>query len=253
MSFRSILAMLALAVVPFAQAQNTPAPAAQGAAQGQAQAQQQQARPAAPAVPVDRSKVSYAIGYEIGRDFIEKKMDVDVNQVIRAIQDGYAKRQPAVPEADMRAQLGAMREKMIGEARVKFEQMARDNKVKSDRFMAENRAKKGIVVLPSGIQYRVIEDGNGRKPTTTSQVTVHYRGSLSSGLEFDSSFARGQPASFKVDTVIDGWKEILPLMKVGDHWQVFLPPEKAYGMRGQAPVIGPNEALVFDIKLIDVK
>ena len=253
MSFRSILAMLALAVVPFAQAQNTPAPAAQGAAQGQAQAQQQQARPAAPAVPVDRSKVSYAIGYEIGRDFIEKKMDVDVNQVIRAIQDGYAKRQPAVPEADMRAQLGAMREKMIGEARVKFEQMARDNKVKSDRFMAENRTKKGIVVLPSGIQYRVIEDGNGRKPTTTSQVTVHYRGSLSSGLEFDSSFARGQPASFKVDTVIDGWKEILPLMKVGDHWQVFLPPEKAYGMRGQAPVIGPNEALVFDIKLIDVK
>lgn len=256
MSFRSILAMLALAVVPFAQAQNTPAPAAQGAAQGQAQAQQaqqQQARPAAPAVPVDRSKVSYAIGYEIGRDFIEKKMDVDVNQVIRAIQDGYAKRQPAVPEADMRAQLGAMREKMIGEARVKFEQMARDNKVKSDRFMAENRAKKGIVALPSGIQYRVIEDGNGRKPTTTSQVTVHYRGSLSSGLEFDSSFARGQPASFKVDTVIDGWKEILPLMKVGDHWQVFLPPEKAYGMRGQAPVIGPNEALVFDIKLIDVK
>ena len=257
MSFRSIFAALALAVVPYAQAQTTPPPATAAAQAAQAtqggQAQQQQARPAAPTVAVDRNKVSYAIGYEIGRDFIDKKMDVDVNQVIRAVQDGYAKRQPAVPEAEMRAQLGAMREKMIGEARVKFEQMARDNKVKSDRFMAENRSKKGIVVLPSGIQYRVIEDGNGRKPTTTSQVTVHYRGSLSSGLEFDSSFARGQPASFKVDTVIDGWKEILPLMKVGDHWQVFLPPEKAYGMRGQAPVIGPNEALVFDIKLIDVK
>lgn len=246
MSFRSIFAVLALAVVPAALAQ-TPPPATQG---GQAQ---QQARPAAPAVAVDKNKVSYAIGYEIGRDFIDKKMDVDINQVIRALQDGYAKRTPAVPEADMRAQLGAMREKMVGEARVKFEAMARENKAKSDRFLAENRAKKGIVVLPSGIQYRVIEDGTGRKPTTTSQVTVHYRGSLSSGLEFDSSFARGQPASFKVDTVIDGWKEILPLMKVGDHWQVFLPPEKAYGMRGQAPVIGPNEALVFDIKLIDVK
>jgi FKBP-type peptidyl-prolyl cis-trans isomerase FklB len=246
MSFRSIFAVLALAVVPAALAQ-TPPPATQGA-----QAQQQ-ARPAAPTVAVDKNKVSYAIGYEIGRDFIDKKMDVDINQVIRALQDGYAKRQPTVPEADMRAQLGAMREKMVGEARVKFEAMARENKAKSDRFMAENRAKKGIVVLPSGIQYRVIEDGAGRKPTTTSQVTVHYRGSLSSGLEFDSSFARGQPASFKVDTVIDGWKEILQLMKVGDHWQVFLPPEKAYGMRGQAPVIGPNEALVFDIKLIDVK
>ena len=256
MSFRSILAMLALAVVPFAQAQNTPAPAAQGAAQGQAQAQQaqqQQARPAAPAVPVDRSKVSYAIGYEIGRDFVEKKMDVDVNTVIRAIQDGYAKRPSSVPEAEMKTVLGQMRDKMIGEAKTRYEAAARDNKAKSDRFLAENRSKKGIVVLPSGIQYRVIEEGTGRKPTTTSQVTVHYRGSLSSGLEFDSSFARGQPASFKVDTVIDGWKEILPLMKVGDHWQVFLPPEKAYGMRGQAPVIGPNEALVFDIKLIDVK
>jgi FKBP-type peptidyl-prolyl cis-trans isomerase FklB len=248
MSFRSIFAVLALAVVPAALAQ-TPPPATQG---GQAQ-QQQQARPAAPTVAVDKNKVSYAIGYEIGRDFIDKKMDVDINQVIRALQDGYAKRTPAVPEADMRAQLGAMREKMVGEARVKFEAMARENKTKSDRFMAENRAKKGIVVLPSGIQYRVIEDGAGRKPTPTSQVTVHYRGSLASGLEFDSSFARGQPASFKVDTVIDGWKEILPLMKIGDHWQVFLPPEKAYGMRGQAPVIGPNEALVFDIKLIDVK
>lgn len=247
MSFRSIFAVLALAVVPAALAQ-TPPPATQAG-----QAQQQQARPAAAAVAVDKNKVSYAIGYEIGRDFIDKKMDVDINQVIRALQDGYAKRTPAVPEADMRAQLGAMREKMVGEARVKFEAMARENKTKSDRFMAENRAKKGIVVLPSGIQYRVIEDGAGRKPTPTSQVTVHYRGSLSSGLEFDSSFARGQPASFKVDTVIDGWKEILPLMKIGDHWQVFLPPEKAYGMRGQAPVIGPNEALVFDIKLIDVK
>ncbi len=247
MSFRSIFAVLALAVMPAALAQ-TPPPATQAG-----QAQQQQARPAAPAVAVDKNKVSYAIGYEIGRDFIDKKMDVDINQVIRALQDGYAKRTPAVPEADMRAQLGAMREKMVGEARVKFEAMARENKTKSDRFMAENRAKKGIVVLPSGIQYRVIEDGAGRKPTPTSQVTVHYRGSLSSGLEFDSSFARGQPASFKVDTVIDGWKEILPLMKIGDHWQVFLPPEKAYGMRGQAPVIGPNEALVFDIKLIDVK
>jgi FKBP-type peptidyl-prolyl cis-trans isomerase len=205
-----------------------------------------------PSAPIDRNKVSYAIGYEIGRDFIEKKMDVDLATVIRAIQDGFAKRQPAVPEEQMREAMGVMREKMLGEARVKFEALARENKTKSDRFLAENKAKKGIVVLPSGIQYRVIEDGTGKRATPTADVTVHYRGSLSSGLEFDSSFARGQPASFKVDSVIDGWKEILPMMKVGDHWQVFLPPEKAYGLRGQGP-IGPNEALVFDIKLVDVK
>jgi FKBP-type peptidyl-prolyl cis-trans isomerase FklB len=206
----------------------------------------------APAGPIDRNKLSYAIGYEIGRDFVEKKMDVDVSQVIRAIQDGYAKRNPAVPEQDMKQVLGQMREKMIGEAKAKYEQVARENLAKSTQFLSENRGKKGIVVLPSGIQYRIIEEGTGRKPAPTSEVTVHYRGSLTNGFEFDSSFARGVPAKFKVDSVIDGWKEILPMMKVGDHWQVFLPPEKAYGMRGQPP-IGPNEALVFDIKLVDVK
>ena len=241
MSFRFVLAALALGAAGFAAAQ-APAQAPAGSA------------PAAPAAagPIDRNKVSYAIGYEIGRDFIEKKMDVDVNTVIRAIQDGYAKRNPTVPEAEMRQALSAMREKMIGEAKTKYEQLARENKVKSDKFLAENRTKKGIVVLPSGIQYQVIEEGTGRQPAVTSNVTVHYRGSLTNGFEFDSSFARGQPASFKVDGLMDGWKEVLPKMKVGDYWRVFLPPEKAYGMRGQGP-IGPNEALVFDIKLIDVK
>ncbi len=243
MSVRLSIAGLALVAASSAFAQGA-APAA--APQGAAPAAQ------APAGPIDRNKLSYAIGYEIGRDFVDKKMDVDVNTVIRAIQDGYAKRPSSVPEAEMKTVLGQMRDKMIGEAKTRYEAAARDNKAKSDRFLAENRSKKGIVVLPSGIQYRVIEEGTGRKATPTSEVTVHYRGSLTNGFEFDSSFARGVPAKFKVDTVIDGWKEILPLMKIGDHWQVFLPPEKAYGMRGQGP-IGPNEALVFDIKLVDVK
>ena len=243
MMFRFLIGAAALVAAGAAAAQGT-APAAPPARPA--------AAAAAPAGPIDKNKLSYAIGYEIGSDFVEKNMQVDLNTVIRAIQDGYAKRNPAVPEADMRQVLGMMREKMIGEAKVKYEQIARENKGKSDRFLAENKAKKGIVALPSGIQYRVIEEGNGRRATPTSEVTVHYRGSLSNGFEFDSSFARGQPASFKVNTVIDGWKEVLPLMKIGDHWQVFLPPEKAYGVRGQGP-IGPNEALVFDIKLVDVK
>jgi FKBP-type peptidyl-prolyl cis-trans isomerase FklB len=244
MSVRLSIAGLALVAASSAFAQGTAAPA-----QGAAPAAQ---RPAAPVGPIDKNKLSYAIGYEIGRDFVEKKMDVDVNTVIRAIQDGFAKRPSSVPEAEMKAVLGQMRDKMIGEAKTRYESAARENKAKSDKFMAENRSKKGIVVLPSGIQYRVIEEGTGRKASPTAEVTVHYRGSLTNGFEFDSSFARGVPAKFKVDTVIDGWKEVLPLMKIGDHWQVFLPPEKAYGMRGQGP-IGPNEALVFDIKLVDVK
>jgi FKBP-type peptidyl-prolyl cis-trans isomerase FklB len=200
----------------------------------------------------DKGKLSYAVGYEIGRDFQERQMDVDLNTVIRAIQDGFAKRNPAVPEETMKDALGKMRDKMMGEAKVKFEALAKENKDKSDKFLAENKGKKGIVVLPSGVQYRVIEEGAGRRPTLNSDVTVHYRGSLTNGFEFDSSFARNQPAQFKVDSVLKGWQEVLPLMKIGDHWQVFLPPDMAYGLRGQGP-IGPNEALVFDIKLIDIK
>lgn len=200
----------------------------------------------------EKGKLSYAIGFEIGSDFVDKKMDVDVATVIRGIQDGVAKKQPTVPPEQMRAALDKMREKLMTEAKTKYEQLARENKAKSDKFMAENKIKKGIVSLPSGIQYRVIEEGNGKRPLKNSEVTVHYRGSLTSGLEFDSSFARGVPAKFKVDAVLKGWQDILPMMKVGDHWQLFLPAEQAYGMRGQGP-IGPNEALVFEIKLIDVK
>jgi FKBP-type peptidyl-prolyl cis-trans isomerase FklB len=200
----------------------------------------------------DKGKLSYAIGYEIGNDFIEKKMDVDVATVIRALQDGYAKRPPAVPAADMRTALEKMSEKLKAEALAKYEALAKTNKAKSDKFMADNKVKKGIVALPSGIQYRVIEEGTGKRPLKNSEVSVHYRGSLSSGLEFDSSFARGVPAKFQVDAVLKGWQEVLPMMKVGDHWQIFLPPEQAYGVRGQGP-IGPNEALVFEIKLVDVK
>lgn len=225
MSLRSVVALLAFAVAVPALAQDT---------------------------TTDKGKLSYAIGYEIGRDFQERKMEVDLNTVLRAIQDGYAKKNPAVAEDAMKEQLGKMREKMMAEAKTKYEQLARENKEKSDKFLAENKSKKGIVVLPSGVQYRVIEDGNGRRAAANSEVTVHYRGSLINGFEFDSSFARGQPAVFKANDVLKGWQEVLPLMKIGDHWQVFLPPDSAYGVKGQGP-IGPNEALVFEIKLVDVK
>lgn len=205
-------------------------------------------------VSTDKAKLSYAIGYEIGRDFTERKMDVDINTVIRALQDGYAKKTPAVADETMRDVLGKMQDKMRDEAMTKFKLLADENKTKSAKFMAENKAKKGIVTLPSGVQYRVIEEGTGTKrPTAQSEISVHYRGSLSSGLEFDSSFARGEPVHFKVDSVVKGWQEVLPLMKVGDHWQIFVPPELAFGDRGQPPRIGPNEALVFEIKLLDVK
>lgn len=150
--------------------------------------------------------------------------------------------------------LARMQYQMYSKAKGEFDKLASENKTKSDQFLAANKSKKGIVTLPSGVQYRIIEDGTGtRHPTLQSEVTVHYRGSLMNGLEFDSSFARGQPVHFKVGDVIKGWQDVLPLMRVGDHWQIFVPPALAYGDRGQPPRIGPNEALVFELKLIDIK
>ena len=202
----------------------------------------------------DKGKLSYAIGYQIGSDFVERKMDVDINAVIRAMQDGYAKRNPTLSEDVMREVLGKMQQKMMADAKTEFDKLNGENKAKSAKFLADNKAKKGIQALPSGVQYRVIEEGAGaQRPNANSDVTVHYRGSLTSGLEFDSSFARGEPVHFKVKDVIKGWQEVLPLMRVGDHWQIFVPPDLAYGDRGQPPRIGPSEALVFEIKLIEVK
>jgi FKBP-type peptidyl-prolyl cis-trans isomerase FklB len=201
---------------------------------------------------MDRAKLSYAVGYQFGADLKERGVDVDVNAVIRALQDGFSGKDVAYPREELAQQMELLEGKLRREAEEKFRQLAADNKAASDKFMTENRAKKGIVALPSGIQYRVIEEGNGTRPTAKSEVTVHYRGSLINGFEFDSSFARGVPAKFQVDQVLKGWQEVLPLMRVGDHWQIFLPPDEAYGERGPRP-IGPNQALVFEIKLIEVK
>jgi FKBP-type peptidyl-prolyl cis-trans isomerase FklB len=226
---------------------------AQGASTAAAASQAQQTPPA-PLTAADKPNLSYAIGYQIGSDFLDRKLDIDLNTVVRAIQDGYAKHKPTVSEEAMHDLLGRMQYQLYTKAKGEFEKLASENKAKSDKFLADNKAKKGIVVLPSGVQYRVIEDGTGtRHPTLSSEVTVHYRGSLMNGLEFDSSFARGEPVHFKVGDVIKGWQDVLPLMRVGDHWQIFVPPALAYGERGQPPRIGPNEALVFELKLIDIK
>lgn len=213
---------------------------------------QQGAAPQRELPAMEKNKLSYALGYQIGNDMRERELDLDLDTVIRALNDGFAKRDPSIPVEDMVGQLAAMEDKLRRDAEGKFNALAAENKAKSDRFLADNRNKKGVVVLPSGIQYRVIDEGNGARPTPTSEVVVHYRGSLISGFEFDSSFARNQPATFKIDQVLKGWQEILPLMRVGDQWQVFLPPDMAYGERGPRP-IGPNQALIFDIKLIEIK
>jgi FKBP-type peptidyl-prolyl cis-trans isomerase FklB len=198
----------------------------------------------------EQGKLGYAIGYEFGTE--TGQWDVDIESVVTAIRDAAAGRDPQVPPEEMQQILTAFNERMREERMEQFQQLAEENKVRADEFLAQNKDKKGIVTLPSGVQYRVIEEGDGERPSLSDTVTVHYRGSKTDGREFDSSFARGVPAVFQVDSVLEGWQEVLPLMREGAYWQVFLPPELAFGMRGDPPLIGPNEALQFDIKLVQI-
>jgi FKBP-type peptidyl-prolyl cis-trans isomerase len=191
----------------------------------------------------EKGKISYAIGYQIGAGLAERKMDVDIATVTRALQDAFAKKQPAVPEQAMRDALAKLDAKMKAES----DKLLSDNKRTADAFMAENRAKKGVVTLPSGVQYKAIEDGTGRAILPTSEVTFHVRISLTNGREIRSSFV-GEPVKAKVSDMpgIFGTKllpEVIQKMKMGDHWMIYLPPEASSG----------NQVYIWEVKIIDVK
>ena len=201
----------------------------------------------------EKGKLSYALGYQIGHDFNKQKLDVDLNTVIRAIQDGHAQRDPVVPMEQMGAALEAMQKKLLDEAKAEFDKVLADNKRKSDAFLAQNRTKTGVQVLSSGIQYRVIEVGTGAKPTANSTVSMHFRGSLSTGQEFASTYQGNEPVTMKVsEAPLPGLQQVLPMMPQGSRWEVFLPSDQAYGDNPRSP-IGPGQAVVFDVKLVEVK
>ena len=199
----------------------------------------------------DTGKLSYAVGWDIGQDIQRRGAEFDVEAVIAAVRDSAAGKDPQVPAEEMTAMLTELQQRVRQEQLEAFEKLSAENQKASEEFLAANLTKNGIVALPSGVQYRIIEEGDGARPGMESTVRVHYRGSKTNGLEFDSSFARGVPEEFPVNTVLKGWQEVLPLMKTGSTWQVFVPPELAFGARGNQPV-GPNEALVFDLKLIEI-
>lgn len=212
-----------------------------------------QAQPAPP--PVNKPVLSYAIGYDLGKDLAQQGVDVDINAVIRALQDGFAKKAPAHPQPQLDAQLGGLQQRMVQKARSEFEAMARENTSKSTAFLAANRSKPGVTVLPSGIQYRVIEPGTGAKPTNASTVQMHYRGSVSTGQEFANTYAQQNPtpATFKLaEFPIKGVQAALLMMPAGSRWEIFLPADQAFGNDPRSPV-GPGQALVFDIKLVSVQ
>jgi FKBP-type peptidyl-prolyl cis-trans isomerase FklB len=210
--------------------------------------------PQPPPAKLDKHKLSYAIGYRIGTQFNEGDFPVDMAVLQKAIEDAYAKRPPAVSKEDMYEQLVALGERMHEQAMAEYNRIAADNAHKSTEFLTHNATLPGVVQLPSGIQYSVIKKGDGTlNPGIDSLVTVNYRGMLIDGTEFDSTWAHGAPVSFTVDRVIRGWQYVIPRMHVGDRWKVVIPPGLAYGEHGALPRIGPNQALVFDIELLDIK
>src|SRR5688572_23852699 len=209
----------------------------------------------APAAAPDKTTLSYAIGYDMARDLAERKVDLDLPTLIKGINEGYAKKPPTMPGDKLAAALSNFQKRMAEQERANFERISRENKTKSDAFLAANKAKPGVIVLPSGVQYRVIEPGSGAKPTTASTVQVHLRGSISTGQEFANTYstANAQPAAFKVSEFpLAGVKEAILMMPSGSRWEVYIPADKAYGNDPRSP-IGPSQAIVFDIKMVSVK
>jgi FKBP-type peptidyl-prolyl cis-trans isomerase FklB len=196
----------------------------------------------------EKEKFSYTIGFQIGQGFKRDNLDIDTKSMAQAIADVMNNKDPKLTMDEMRSSMEGAQKKLMAARE------AKGNKAKAagDKFLAENAKKDGVITLGSGLQYKVISSGKGKQPKATDSITAHYKGTLIDGKEFDSSYRRGEPATFNVNQVINGWKEILPLMREGDKWQVFIPSNLAYGPQGQGATIGPNETLVFDIELIKV-
>jgi FKBP-type peptidyl-prolyl cis-trans isomerase FklB len=211
----------------------------------------------------DKQKASYALGQSMARSLQRGGIapeDVDTLVIARGIRDALSSAKPALTDDQQKAALTALAASMKPkieaknkEAEAKNKMAADANQKAGDAFLAANKSKDGVTTLPSGLQYKVITTGTGPKPTAQDTVTANYRGTLIDGKEFDASAKHGGPTSFPVSGVIKGWTEALQLMPVGSKWQLFIPPDLAYGGRGAGPDIGPNSTLVFDVELVSIK
>jgi len=214
------------------------------------------AKPAASTVPdlsTPKAKDSYALGLNIGRGLQRQSVDIDPAIVARGLQDGLSGAKPLMEDADVESSLKDLQAQAQKAAEEKRQAASEKNMKEGTAFLADNKTKEGVVTLPSGLQYKVLQTGNGPKPAATDTVVCNYRGTLLDGTEFDSSYKRGQPATFPLNRVIKGWTEALQLMPVGSKWQLFIPPDLAYGGNGAGNVIGPNATLIFEVELVSIQ
>ena len=200
-----------------------------------------------------KGKLSYALGYQLGRETIESGEALDLATMTKALQDGYAKKDPTVPVDQMRDAYQSMQQRLQAKAKAEFDKAAAENKTKSDGYLAQNKAKAGVKTLPDGVQYRVIETGNGAKPTPASSVELEVSGPFPWGQQPTPAPAAQKMASTKLSEIeMPAIREVLGMMPQGSKWEIVLPPEKAFGNDPRSP-FPPNVAVQFEIKLVSVK
>jgi FKBP-type peptidyl-prolyl cis-trans isomerase FklB len=200
----------------------------------------------------DKKKQSYAIGMSMAKGLQRQPLELDPALVAQAVKDSFAGK-TLLTDEEAQATLTALQTEMRTKMEAKMKESGDKNKQEGTAFLAANKTKEGVVTLPSGLQYKIVKQGTGPKPTAADTVVCNYRGTLINGTEFDSSEKHGGPATFPVGRVIKGWTEALQLMPVGSKWQLFVPADLAYGERGPSPEIGPNSTLVFDVELVSIQ
>jgi FKBP-type peptidyl-prolyl cis-trans isomerase FklB len=205
------------------------------------------------ALKTQKDKFSYALGMNLGANLHKQSVPVDPNIMARGLKDALAGGKTLLTEEEARAAITTVQNDMREKQQAKMQAAGGANKKEGEAFLADNKSKEGVIALPSGLQYKVLKEGNGPKPTATDSVVCNYRGTLINGTEFDSSTKHGGPATFPVNGVIKGWTEALQLMPVGSKWQLFVPSDLAYADRGAGGDIGPNATLIFEVELVSIQ
>jgi FKBP-type peptidyl-prolyl cis-trans isomerase len=229
-------------------------PAAPPKSQPGAATKRAPAKPAAPlTLKTQKEKASYALGMNFGTGLRKQSIDIDPAILARGLRDSFSNGKTLLTEDEAKAVLTQLQTDVRKKQQEMAQQLGDSNKKQGMAFLEANKTKDGIVTLPSGLQYKVLQEGTGPKPAPTDTVVCNYRGTLLDNTEFDSSYKRGQPATFPVTGVIKGWTEALQLMPVGSKWQLFIPSELAYGDRGAGGQIGSNATLIFEVELLSIQ
>lgn len=206
-----------------------------------------------PALKSDLDKASYAIGSNIGKRFKTQGLELNNAAFTLGFKEAITGAQPTLSEEDAKLALAAFEKLMTEKQETEMKEQVTKNQKEGEAFLADNAKKEGVKTTASGLQYKVVKAGDGKKPKANETVKVHYRGTLLNGKEFDSSYERNEPITFPLDQVIPGWTEGVQLMPVGSKYMFYIPGKLAYGERGAPPTIGPNSTLVFEVELLGIE